>query len=210
MYIFLILRETKHIFLLPHNKVTEDEISFRFDNQTDSRCVHAHTYTHGLRLLSPGHFAEAGDAKSAILSESLDSFSWGTWCHPSRMSFSRQRGKPTRQKRLITLSNLLTNSTQLVDRHYSHFSVRAATTLRVSSIPLPFLPLPNRRAFCTCVYIYTRTWHQHARVNACTHAHKNARVSRWCRAMHGNAHTRAREHTTDGHVCYWSFNEGTE
>jgi len=23
------------------------------------------------------------DAKSAILSESLDSFSWGTWCHPS-------------------------------------------------------------------------------------------------------------------------------
>jgi hypothetical protein len=27
-----------------------------------------------------------------------------------------------RQKRLITLSNLLTNSTQLVDRHYSRFS----------------------------------------------------------------------------------------
>lgn len=52
------------------------------------------------------------------------------------MSFSRRRGKPTRQKRLITLSNLLTNSTQLVDRHYSHFSVRATTT----AVPSTLLP----------------------------------------------------------------------
>jgi len=97
------------------------------------------------------------DAKSAILSESLDSFSWGTWGATPRMSFSRQRGKPTRQKRLITLSNLLTNSTQLVDRHYSHFSVRAASTLRV--------PRPSRTLAQPCTCGNTR-----ARPRTCTRA----------------------------------------
>lgn len=67
------------------------------------------------------------------------------------MSFSRQRGKPTRQKRLITLSNLLTNSTQLVDRHYSHFSVRAATTLSVQPAR------PSVPTYVRIIRIHTRT-----------------------------------------------------
>lgn len=120
------------------------------------------------------------------------------------MSFSRQRGKPTRQKRLITLSNLLTNSTQLVDRHYSHFSVRAATTtLRVPSAPRQYVCGP-----CT----NTRVW---ARARMHTKTHALAVLVRGTMQAHTSDTRRkyTREHTQTGHsdhVCYWSFNEGTE
>lgn len=40
-------------------------------------CTHT-----GFSYCHPGISSKL-DAKSAILSESLDSFSWGTWCHPS-------------------------------------------------------------------------------------------------------------------------------
>lgn len=120
------------------------------------------------------------------------------------MSFSRQRGKPTRQKRLITLSNLLTNSTQLVDRHYSHFSVRAATTLRV-----PRLHFPPRASLRTCPRAPTL-----ARDRVHVRAQKRARVGVSVRGTYTpdgqDTRADARRHRRGDHVCYWSFNEGTE
>lgn len=116
-------------------------------------------HTHELRYCHPG-ISPKLDAKSAILSESLDSFSWGTWCHPSdelqpaawqanpakAINYFEQFAHQLHSARRPTLFSFLCPGS------YHH-------------PPCPVCPAP------------LRMWsvHQHTRVNACTHAHKNVR-----------------------------------
>lgn len=59
------------------NKATMRSLLPYFGSRPIPMCTHT-----GFSYCHPGISSKL-DAKSAILSESLDSFSWGTWCHPS-------------------------------------------------------------------------------------------------------------------------------
>lgn len=129
--------------------------------------------THELCYCHPG-ISPKLDAKSAILSESLDSFSWGTWCHPSdelqpaawqanpakAINYFEQFAHQLHSARRPTLFSFLCPGS------YHH------------PPPCPVCPAPLRM----------RSVHQHTRVNAYTHAHKNARSG--CVGARNDAPTR--------------------
>lgn len=164
--------------------------------------VHTHTRAHtGFSYCHPG-ISPKLDAKSAILSESLDSFSWGTWCHPSdELQPAAWQANPAKAINYFEQF-----------AHQLHSARRP--TLFSFLCPGSYHPLSAPRA---STYVYIRGTYTCAHATAYTH-NTRARDSFVCRCAH-DAHTRGRTHPRvrtytrarhGDHVCYWSFNEGTE
>lgn len=117
--------------------------------------------THELCYCHPG-ISPKLDAKSAILSESLDSFSRGTWCHPSdELQPAAWQANPAKAINYFEQFAHQLHSA----RRPTLFSFLCPGSYHHHPPPCPVCPAPLRM----------RSVHQHKRVNACTHAHKNAR-----------------------------------
>lgn len=145
------------------------------------------------------------DAKSAILSESLDSFSWGTWCHPSdELQPAAWQANPAKAINYFEQF-----------AHQLH-SARRPTLFSFLCPGSYHHPPVSPRYY----YIYTYvSVHLHTRVHVrtqkralrCANARNITRIHRG----HEKTHIHTDTHTyvqprRSGHVCYWSFNEGTE
>lgn len=119
-----------------------------------SRCTHTE-----LRYCHPG-ISPKLDAKSAILSESLDSFSWGTWCHPSdELQPAAWQANPAK-----------------AINYFEQFAHQLHSARRPTLFSF-LCPGSYHHPPCPVYPASLCMWsvHQHTRVNACTHAHKNAR-----------------------------------
>lgn len=98
------------------------------------------------------------DVKSAILTESLDSFSWGTWCHPSdELQPAAWQANPAKA---INYFEQFAHQLHSARRPtlFSFLCPWAATTLRVPSVPhlrAPVFARHTRAWSRKCTYIDT-------------------------------------------------------
>lgn len=134
-----------------------------------SRPNSMHAYE--LRYCHPG-ISPKLDAKSAILSESLDSFSRGTWCHPSdELQPAAWQANPAK-----------------AINYFEQFAHQLHSARRPTLFSF-LCPGSYHHPPCPVYPASLCMWsvHQHARVNACTHTHKNAGFD--CIGAWNDAHT---------------------
>ncbi|KAL0123762.1 hypothetical protein PUN28_005931 [Cardiocondyla obscurior] len=131
----------------------------RLTKRARATLTYSDVRAHRLRYCHPG-ISPKLDAKSAILSESLDSFSWGTWCHPSdELQPAAWQANPAK-----------------AINYFEQFAHQLHSARRPTLFSF-LCPGSYHHPLCPVYPASLCMWpvHQHDRVNACTHAHKNLR-----------------------------------